>query len=285
MTSSTQSQRYRLQTRLGRLLTYAILIAVGVLALIPFFWVWSTAFKTPPEIAASPLSFPKAPTLENFPQAWVQGRLGRYFLNTVIVTVPIMLLTIALSSLAGYAFARHRFLGRNVIFFTFLIGLTLPFQSIMIPLYYTLRDLHILGTYWAMIIPQTAIGLPFGIFIMRAFFQGLPVELEDSGRVDGCTEFGVFWRIILPLARPGMMTLGIFSFLAAWNSFLLPLIYMQKETLRPLVVGLMFFQARYTTDYALTMAGATIVSTPVIILFVIFQRQFIQGLTAGAVKG
>ena len=199
--------------------------------------------------------------------------------------MPIVFFTVSLSSLAGYAFARHRFFGRNMIFYLFLIGLILPFQSIMIPLYYTLLDFHLLGTYWAMIVPSTALGLPFGIFIMRAFFQGLPNELSDAARVDGCNEFGVFWRVILPLAKPGMITLGIFVFLGAWNSFLLPLLYMQKESLRPLVVGLMFFQARYTTDYGLTMAGATIVSLPIILLYIIFQRQFIQGLTAGALKG
>ena len=264
---------------------YVLLITVAVLCLLPFVWVWSSALKPSLEIADTPLSLPKAPTLANFGNAWVQGRFGKYFSNSVIVTVPIVSFTILLSSLAGYAFARQRFVGRNVLFYTFLIGLTLPFQSIMIPLYYALRDVGLLGTYWAMIVPQTAIGLPFGIFIMRAFFQSLPQELEDAGRVDGCTELGVFWRVMLPLTTPGMVTLGIFSFLGAWNAFLLPLIFMQRESLRPLVVGLMFFQSRYTRDFALIMAGATIISVPVIIVYVIFQRQFVQGLTAGAVKG
>ena len=280
-----RSRHINLGDLLGTVAKYAFLIAVALLCIVPFVWVWSSALETGGEIAAAPLALPRNPTLENFPEAWVQGRLGKYFLNSVIVSLPIVLFTVVLSSLAGYAFARHTFTGRNILFYTFLIGLTLPFQSIMIPLYYTLRDVGLLGTYWAMIIPTTALGLPFGIFIMRAFFQGLPTELDDAARVDGCTEFGVFWRVILPLASPGMVTLGIFSFLGAWNSFLLPLIYMQRESLRPLVVGLMFFQSRYTRDYALTMAGATIVSVPVIVVYIIFQRQFIQGLTAGALKG
>ena len=281
------ARRKRRQTKpiLMKALIYLILIAIAVYALIPLFWIYSTALKTPIEISTTPLAPPQNPTLENFSNAWVQGRLGKYFRNSVIVTIPIVLFTIALASMAGYAFARHRFFGRNPLFYLFLIGLILPFQSIMIPLYYTLRDLHLLGTYWAMIVPSTALGLPFGIFIMRAFFQGLPEELSDAARVDGCNEFGVFWRVILPLAKPGMITLGIFVFLGAWNSFLLPLLYMQKESLRPLVVGLMFFQARYTTDYGLTMAGATIASVPIILIYIIFQRQFIQGLTAGAIKG
>jgi len=270
---------------LTEVVKYTVLIAVALLCVIPFIWVWSSALKSPTEIVNTPLALPAHPTLDNVVKAWVQGRLGKYFFNSVIVAVPIVFLTVALSSLASYAFARHSFPGRQVIFYLFLIGLVLPFQSIMIPLYYTLRDVGLLGTYWAMIIPSTALGLPFGIFIMRAFFQGLPFELSDAARVDGCDEFGVFWRVILPLAKPGMVTLGIFSFLGAWNSFLLPLIFMQREELRPLVVGLMFFQSRYTSDYGLTMAGATIVSLPVIIVYILFQRQFIQGLTAGALKG
>ncbi len=275
----------RRSTYLAQIAKYGILITVAVLCLLPFVWVWSSALKPSLEIADTPLSLPREPTLANFGKAWVQGRFGKYFGNSVIVTVPIVGLTLILSTLAGYAFARQRFRGRDMLFYTFLLGLTLPFQSIMIPLYYTLRDFGILGTYWAMIIPQTAINLPFGIFIMRAFFQGLPTELEDAGRVDGCGEFGIFWRVMLPLTAPGMITLGIFSFLGAWNSFLLPLVFMQRESLRPLVVGLMFFQARFTRDFALTMAGATIISVPVIVVYIIFQRQFIQGLTAGAVKG
>lgn len=283
--SSTGVRRRRPANLAAEVAKYAVLIIVAVLCLIPFVWVWSSALKSPAEITKAPLALPSHPTLDNVVKAWVQGRLGNYFVNSVIVAVPIVFFTIALSSLAAYAFARATFPGRNVLFYLFLIGLILPFQSIMIPLYYLLRDLQLLGTYWAMIIPTTALGLPFGVFIMRAFFQGLPYELSDAARVDGCNEFAVFWRVILPLAKPGMVTLGIFSFLGAWNSFLLPLIYMQREELRPLVIGLMFFQARYTTDYALTMAGATIVSLPVIIVYIVFQRQFIQGLTAGALKG
>lgn len=270
---------------LPTLIKYAILVLVAILCLMPFVWVWASAFKPSLEIADTPLALPREPTLQNFANAWVQGRFAKYFMNSVIVTVPIVGFTLLLSSLAGYAFARHYFRGRLTLFYAFLVGLTLPFTSIMIPLYYTLRDTGLLGTYWAMIMPQTALGLPFGIFIMRAFFQSLPRELEDSGRVDGCNEFGVFWRVMLPLTAPGMVTLGIFSFLGAWNSFLLPLIFMQRESLRPLVVGLMFFQSRYTRDFALIMAGATIISVPVIVVYIIFQRQFIQGLTAGAVKG
>jgi raffinose/stachyose/melibiose transport system permease protein len=164
-------------------------------------------------------------------------------------------------------------------------GLTLPFQSIMIPLFYQLADWNLIGSYWAIILPQTAVSLPFGIFIMRAFFQGLPVSLEEAARIDGCNEWRVFRKVILPLATPGMVALGIFTFVSAWNSFLIPLIFGQRESRRTVTVGLMFFQGEFTTNFALTMAGSTLISLPILLMYIIFQRQFISGLTAGAVKG
>ncbi len=154
----------------------------------------------------------------------------------------------------------------------------------MIPLFYILKDIGFLGTYWAMIVPSIALGLPFGIFLMRAYFAGLPQELADAAEIDGCSELGVFWRIMLPLAGPAVSTLAVLNFMGAWNSFLLPLIYMQRESLRPLVLGLMFFKSQYSQNYPLTMAGATIVMLPIIIVYLILQRKFIEGLTAGAVK-
>lgn len=269
----------------GKILQYGVLITFLIICIVPFFWVWSTSLKTMREIAMSPLGPPLNPRWGNYPAAWVQGRFGKYFRNSVVVAIPIVVGGISLSCLAGYGLARFQLRGGAVIFYTFLLGLMVPFQSLMIPLYYTLKDLGLIGTYWAMIVPSIALGLPFGIFFMRAFFQGLPQELADAAKIDGCKEFAVFWRVMLPLAMPGISTLAVFQFMGAWNSFLLPLIYMQKEELRPLVLGLMFFRSRYTQDYPLTMAGATIVMLPIMIIYVIFQRSFIQGLTAGALKG
>lgn len=233
----------------------------------------------------SPFGFPTAPRWENYTEAWTVGRFSKYFLNSVIVSVPIVIGSVSLSCLAGYGFARFKFPGGNVIFYTFLLGLMVPFQSIMIPLFYILRDINLLSTYWAMILPMIALGLPFGIFFMRAFFLGLPLELDDAAQIDGCNEFDVFWRVMLPLAGPAISTLTVLQFITAWNSFLVPLIYMQREELRPLVLGLMFFQTRYTQDIPLTMAGTTIAMLPVVLVYLALQRKFIQGLTAGAVKG
>jgi ABC-type glycerol-3-phosphate transport system permease component len=284
---TTQPRSSLLARRHGRLdtaLRYSVLIFFALLCLIPLFWILATSLKTTRELAGNPLGFPDTIRWDNYIQAWTQGRFSKYFMNSVYVSLPIVIGTTGLSALAGYGFARFKFPGAQMIFYAFLLGLMIPFQSLMIPLFYILKDINFLGTYWAMIVPSIALGLSFGIFFMRAFFAGLPTELADAAMIDGCGEWAVFWRVLLPLAGPAVSTLVVLNFMGAWNSFLLPLIYMQKEELRPLVLGLMFFQSRYTRDFPLTMAGATITIVPIIVVYLFFQRQFIQGLTAGAFR-
>ena len=278
------SKRFSPRMALDWVVRYGVLLLFGLGCLIPLFWVLASSLKTTREIALNPLGLPLSWRWANYPQAWVQGHFGDYFLNSVLISLPIVIGTCALSALAGYGFARFKFPGATLIFYLFLLGLMIPFQSIMIPLFYILKNINFLGTYWAMIIPSIALGLSFGIFFMRAFFVGLPQELADAAMIDGCHELNVFWRVLLPLAGPALSTLAVLNFMGAWNSFLLPLIYMQKEALRPLVLGLMFFHSRFTQDYPLTMAGATITMLPIIIVYLFFQRQFVQGLTAGALK-
>jgi ABC-type glycerol-3-phosphate transport system permease component len=269
----------------GKLIKYGILISFVLISITPVFWVFSTSLKTTHEVSVSPLGPPTSFRFGNYSEAWVQGRFGKYFGNSIIVSIPIVLGTIALACLAGYGLARFKLMGGPFIFYYFLLGLMVPFQSIMIPLFYTLRDIGFLGTYWAMIVPMIALGMPFGIFFMRAFFLGLPNDLADAGKIDGCNDFQVFRFVMLPLAGPGIATLAVFNFMNAWNAFLLPLIYMQKEELRTVVLGLMFYKSQYTQNIPLTMAGAAIVMLPIVVIYIIFQRKFIQGLTAGAVKG
>jgi ABC-type glycerol-3-phosphate transport system permease component len=264
---------------------YLILLLFTAISAGPLIWVVLTSLKTTREIAMSPLGLPDALRWANYTEAWMVGRFGNYFLNSLIISIPIVIAVVTLASLAGYAFARLRIPGGGILFYVFLLGLMVPFQSIMIPLFYILRDLGLLGTYWAMILPMTALGLPLGIFLMRAFFTGLPGELADAAKIDGCSEFGVFWRVMLPLAGPGISTLAVLQFIVAWKEFLVPLLYLQKEELRPIVLGLMFFKDSYTQNIPLTMAGTTIVMVPIVIAYMLLQRKFIQGLTAGAVKG
>jgi ABC-type glycerol-3-phosphate transport system permease component len=275
----------RVQRRAVQIGRYALLVFFLVVALYPVLLMWASAFKSSREIARDPLSLPSSLDLANLEKAWTVGRFDRYLGNSVIYSIAIVTGVVVLSSLAGYSLARLRVTHQRVVFVGFLLGLMVPFQSIMIPLYYLLRDLSLLGTYWAMILPSIALGLPFGIFYMRAFFRGLPSELADAGRVDGGSEWQVFRQIMLPLARPGIATLSVFQLMTTWNSFLVPLVFVQRDELRPIALGAMFFSGRYTQDRGLIAAGVTISIVPIVILYLFMQRQFIQGITAGALKG
>ena len=174
--------------------------------------------------------------------------------------------------------------GRDGVLVLFLLGLMVPFQSVMIPIYYLLRDTHLLETYWAFIVPGIAIRLPFGIFLMRGFFRGLPPELGDAARTDGANEWGVFRQVMLPLSWPGLATLIVFQFMWAWNEFAMPLIFVQRDELRPVSLGTMFFFGRFTADRGMIAAGVTLSMIPVVLLYLILQRRFIEGITAGALK-
>ena len=231
-----------------------------------------------------PFRLPSHLDFGNIIKAWTVGRFSEYFLNSVIITVPTVVGVVALSALAGYGIARFRFRFRISAFYVLLLGLMVPFQSVMIPLYYQLRDMSLLGTYWAFILPATALGLPFGTFLMQSYFAGIPNDLAEAARIDGCNEVQVFWRVMMPLAGPALGSLTVFQFVWTWNAFLMPLLYMQSETLRPIPLGMMFFQGRYTQDVSLIAAAVTIATVPVIVMYLIFQRQFVRGLTAGSVK-
>jgi ABC-type glycerol-3-phosphate transport system permease component len=263
---------------------HSLLIFFAVISLYPILVTWFTALRPAKVSQQDPFGLPWPPIWENVTNAWVKGRFGDYLMNSVIIAVPTVIGVVVLSALAGYGIARFRFPGRALAFGAILLGLTIPFQSVMIPLYYQLLQMGLLGSYWAVILPGIAFGLPFGVFLMAAFFEDLPKELHEAARVDGCSELRIFWSVMLPLAKPAVSTLIVFQFMRTWNEFLMPLLYLQDEAKRPIPLGLMFFQGTYTRDIGLIAAGVTLATVPVIIVYLIFQRQFVRGLTAGAVK-
>ena len=277
-------RKFRLNQLGGRVILYAILLIFLLVFLVPFIWIWSSALKTSIEIARDPFALPSEFRWQNLEKAWTVGRFDRYIGNSVIYCAAIVTGVVALSCMAGYALALLPLPGRNWLTLLFLLGLMVPFQSVMIPLYYLLRDLSILGTYWAFIIPGIALRLPFGIFLMRGFFRGLPADLADAARIDGANEWGVFRQIMLPLARPGLATLVVFQFIYTWNQFAMPLVFVQKDDLRPVSLGTLFFFGRFTADRGMIAAGVTISMLPVVVLYLILQRRFIEGITAGALK-
>lgn len=263
---------------------HGLLIFFAIISLYPILVTWFTALRPAKESQMNPFGLPWPPIWDNVANAWVKGRFGDYLMNSVIIAVPTVIGVVVLSALAGYGIARFRFPGRALAFGAILLGLTIPFQSVMIPLYYQLLQMGLLGSYWAVILPGIAFGLPFGVFLMAAFFEDLPKELHEAARVDGCSELRIFWSVMLPLAKPAVSTLIVFQFMRTWNEFLMPLLYLQDEAKRPIPLGLMFFQGTYTKDIGLIAAGVTLATVPVIIVYLLFQRQFVRGLTAGAVK-
>lgn len=263
---------------------YAVLVFFFGIFFVPFIWVWSSAFKKSIEIAQHPFGLPETWRWQNIQKAWTVGHFDRYMGNTAIYCAAIVGGVVVLSALAGYALALLPIPGRGGILMIFVLGLMVPFQSVMVPIYYLLRDIHLLETYWAFILPGIALRLPFGIFLMRGFFRGLPTELADAGRVDGGNEWTVFRQIMLPLATPGLATLTVFQFIWTWNQFLMPLVFVQRDELRPVSLGTMFFFGRFTADRGMIAAGVTISMLPMVILFLILQRRFIEGITAGALK-
>ena len=268
--------------RLAQMPVYLILCFFTVIALMPFIWSILNSVKTNSEILSRPFSLPERFLWANYREAWTTGRLGTYFMNSVISTIPVVVISVVVSSLAGYAFARIEFWGRSVLFFLFLFGLTIPFQAKVIPLYYILLRFRLLDRLLGIILPS--IGGPFGILLMRAFFLQLPAELADSAKIDGCSEFGVFWRVMFPLAQPAVVSLVVFAFMGVWNEYFLALIVLTSDARRTIPLGIVHFQDRFYTDYRLVFAALVISIIPVVAIYVTFQRQFIKGIAAGSYR-
>jgi raffinose/stachyose/melibiose transport system permease protein len=217
--------------------------------------------------------------------AWDEGNFGTYLRSSVIVTVSVVAISTVLSIMAGYAFGLMRFRGSQVLFYTFLLGLMVPLEAIVVPLYYDLRDFGLTNTYWSLILPQAALSTAFGTFWMRAFFRSVPRSLIEAARLDGSSSWVTLWRIVLPLGRPAVLTMIVLVFMWTWNEFLLALVMVSDESLRTAPLGLAFFQGRNTSDEGLLAAGALIVATPVVLVYLVLQRHFIRGVLSGAVKG
>jgi raffinose/stachyose/melibiose transport system permease protein len=264
-------------------LTYTVLGVFSLLALAPIVGILATALQDP-NGAASFGSFDGV-HLGNFKTAWEEGNFGSYLRSSTIVAVAVVVSAGFLSILSGYAFGMMRFRGSQVLFYVFLFGLTVPTEAVIVPLYYDMRDLGLTDTYWALILPQVASSVAFGTFWMRAFFRGVPRSLVEAARIDGASSWFTLWRVLLPLARPAVLTMTVLLFMWTWNEFLLALVMVTDEGLRTAPLGLSFFVGRNTSNLTLLAAGSVIVATPVVVLYVFLQRHFIRGTLSGAVKG
>jgi len=269
---------------LSKILIYTILTLVAVTMAAPFLYMLSTALKAPHEITTiPPVWIPERLMWENFVKVWTILPFGRYVLNTIFVTVCITVGTVVTSSLGAYAFSRLEWPGRDTLFMGYLGTMMVPFSIIMIPLYQMMKHLKWIDTYKALIIPW--IFSAYGTFLLRQFFMGIPKELEEAAIIDGAGRLGILTRIIMPLSKPALITLGTFTFLSSWNSFLWPLIVTNSQTKYVLTIGLNFLQGTYFTQVNLVMAAVTITVLPTILLFLFGQRYFIESVAITGMKG
>jgi ABC-type glycerol-3-phosphate transport system permease component len=268
-------------------LLHLTLIAGAVLTVFPFLWMFLGSFKTTSEIFRVPPSLlPQVWYFNNYADLFSTRPFARWYLNSSVIVIVQTLAVLFFSSLAGFAFGKYEFRGRDALFNVLIASMIIPFGVILIPLFVLVNKLGLLDTYAALIIPFMAPA--FGIFMMKQFMASIPSELLDAGRIDGASEFGIYRQIVLPLLRPALGALAVFTFLGAWNSFLWPLIVLRDMARYTLPVGLATLQALGSsakTEYGMILAGATLVSLPVIALFLAMQRQFVAGLTLGSVKG
>lgn len=264
---------------------YLVLIIFGIVFTIPVFWMFSSSFKSLENTLTVTIKwFPEKLHLENYTEIWGTEQFETYFLNSLVVAVTVTFATIFLASLTGYGLSKFDFPGRQVIFLSILCTMMVPFQVIAIPLYMIVRYFGWINTYQGLIIPAALSG--FGVFFMKQYIQTISNEFIDVARIDGCSEFGIFWRIILPLSKPALSALGILTFLGSWNNLLWPLIVIQSEKLKTVPLGLAkIMLSQYGVRYNILMSGAVIASVPMIMVLLIFQQRITKGITLGGLKG
>jgi len=272
-----------LKRRMNETLVHILLIAGLIVTLLPFIWMLSTSFKTKGGIFTFPPEWiPKEPTFGNYQELFKGVNFLRCFWNSLIVALSITGLSLFLNSLAGYAFAKYRFRWRGWLFTLILATMMIPGQMTMMPVFLLLKSLGLLNSYMGLIIPAATSA--FGIFLMCQFISTIPDDLIESARMDGCSEFRIYWQVILPLCKPVLAALGIFTFMGSWNDFLWPLIVMIKESMYTLPVALANLNSQYATEYGLLMAGAVVVVVPILIVFFLAQKYVIEGIATSGLK-
>lgn len=272
---------------IGRTALHLALLAYAAVVVYPMLWLLVSSFKTSFELFSDPWGRPKVLQWANYANAWTDAGIGRCFVNSVFVTALSMFFILFIGSMAAYALSRFVFRGRGWISSAFTSGLMFPVFLGIVPLYLMLARIGMLDNYFGLITVYVAYSLPFTVFILTGFFRTLPGELAEAGLIDGCSHFTVFWRIMLPIAKPGLIAAGIFNFFGIWNEYPLALVIISSSDLRTLPLGIANLQMvqQYHTDWGKLLAGLVIVMIPILIVYLFFQRQITEGLTAGALKG
>lgn len=266
-------------------LRLAILAAGAVVLLVPFLYMLATSFKSNAFVLQIPPQFlPHPPTAANYVDAWSSNQFGRYFLNSVLVAIATTVAAVFLSSLMAYSFARFRFPGRRLLFGLLMLGLMVPTMMLLIPQFLLAKELRLLDSLWGLVVFYTGGNLALNTFLLRSFFQDIPTELEEAMVVDGAGPWSRYRKLILPLSRPALATVSIFTFLASWDEFVWALTIINDPNKRTLPIAIALFQGQHSTSWGLVFAASTIAIVPAIAIFVAFQRQFVSGLATGALK-
>jgi multiple sugar transport system permease protein len=274
----------RLKARLGKIFVYLFLIASSAIMLLPFFWMFSASLKLDKDVFRFPIEWiPSVPQWSNFVEIWTRIPFLTFFANTTKLTVIITLLQLFTSSFAGYAFAKLKFRGRDALFLLYISSIAVPWQAYMVPQFIMMRKLDLVNTHLALILLQAFTA--FGVFLMRQFFVSIPDDILDAARIDGLSEYGIYFRIMLPLSKPALATLTIFTSVFVWNDFMGPLIYLNDTSLKTIQLGLRLFIQQYSANYALIMAASLVSAIPIVILFIVFQRFFVEGIATTGIKG
>ena len=282
---AAQSGRRVWSSRVGRIAPMVVLVVLAAMYLTPFVWMISTSFKTLPQsLASPPVIIPDPITLKPFTDALTKMNYALAFRNTLIYAVPAVIGTVVSCSLVAYGFALVQWRGRNLVFLVVLATMMLPSQVTLIPLYVIYAKLGWINTYLPLLVP-TFLGSPFFIFLLRQFFLGMPKELIDAARLDGASELRILATIVAPLSAPALITVGILTFIDKWNDFYGPLIFLQKPELHPLSLAVQVFQTQHGTDWPVLMAASVLVAAPLVVLYFVAQRKFIEGITLTGLKG
>ena len=265
--------------------TYGLLSAIALLMLFPLLWLFSTSLKSPTEniFQFPPQLLPIQPTLNNFVRVWQTNPFGQYLFNSTLIAVLTVALNLLFCALAAYPLARLQFRGREIIFTAIVTTIMIPFQIVMIPLYILVVQLGLKNSYLGIIFP--AIASAFGIFLLRQAFQGVPKELEEAARIDGCSELGLWWHVMIPAIRPALVTLAIFVFIGSWSDFLWPLIVIDRPEFYTLPLGVAMLAGTFSLDWRLIAAGSIISIAPVLVLFLFLQRYVVPTEVGSGVKG
>lgn len=281
-----KAKRLHENNYLWKLATYAILLVMIVISVFPAVWMLSTSIKSPTELFDNPPEIiPDAPTAENYAAVLKNTKMYQAFLNSMIITACVVLLTLIVSVLAGYGFSRFNFKGSGVLKVGLLFGQMIPSVVIIIPLYFFFSKMKMLNTRGALIIADMALTIPMGVIMLSSFFEGVPRELEEAAKIDGCTGIQALFRVVLPVAKPGMISVAIYTFIHAWEEFLFALNLTTSSKTRTLPIAISMFSGEFAVDWGATMAAAAVVALPVLLIFLLCNRYFIQGMADGAVKG